>query len=125
MSYELKLERRPGYHYFYVTGTDDFETSLAYAREVFDACRRDGVSRLLVEEDLEGDLTNRERFDLANRLSEIQMHTFLKKIAFVDRREEQWQGNSFLETLARNRGLLARLFRDAKTAEAWILSGED
>ena len=125
MSYEMKVERRAGYHYFYVTGTDDFATSLAYAREVFEHCRREKVDRILIDEDLEGDLTSQEKIDLSKHLAEDQMRTFVKKIAFVDRREEQWQGNAFLETLARNRGILARLFRDTAGAETWLLSDED
>ena len=121
MSYHLSVETRKNYLYCHVEGEDSLETSRAYWREIAGKCNELGLSKVLVEEELEGQLSDQEMFQVCSELSEIGL--LGKQIAFVDLHLNHEEGNQFGETIAMHRGINAMIFNKVKEAERWLLAG--
>ncbi|MBN1363628.1 MAG: hypothetical protein JW976_02365 [Syntrophaceae bacterium] len=117
----LKFEKREGYLYAYVRAKKDtFDTSLGYWTDVIKYCLENGFTKLLVEEDIPTDNKTMDTYEIISLSQKVNLAGV--KIAFVDRYPEQMQANQFGETVARNRGLLAKVFPNIKEAEEWLLS---
>ena len=121
MSYRLTCETRKNYLFCHVEGEDSLETSRAYWREIAGKCDELGLSKVLVEEELEGQLTDQEMFQMCSELPEIGL--LGKQIAFVDLRLNHDEGNLFGETVAVHRGINAMIFNKVKEAERWLAAG--
>ena len=67
MSYRIRFEDRKRYLYAYVCGQESLQTSLSYLAEAVQETCRAGHDRLLIEEDLQGQLTDTEMYELASR----------------------------------------------------------
>lgn len=119
-AYSLTFEDRGDYLYGYVEGDhDSYEISRAYWQEVADEVRKRRVSRVLIDENIVETGSIADGFQLASEMP--QMGFGRTRIAFVDRYLDQNDVNEFTELVAVNRGLNAKVFNDADTAEAWLL----
>ena len=119
--YELTFEYRPQYLYVFVTGEQDsYEISKQYWTEIADECRRTGVKKVLIEEDIAENVSMPDMYKFASEIP--QLGFFGIRVAFVDRQENQQQLNQFGETVATNRGLFSRVFNNFEDGETWLLS---
>ena len=122
MSYELKVEQKPEYLHFVVTGRNSQETVTRYMEEVMRACAARRCFRVLIEERLEGPrLGTMEVFQLVSSGSK-RYQGMLKALAFVDLNAEGGVMR-FAEDVAVNRGIPVRVFRTVEGAEKWLLQG--
>ena len=119
--YTIKFEQRKGYLYVYGQAEkDSFETSLGFWMEIVTYCKENKISKVLVEEDFGTDNSIIDTYEIMTQGQKIGFTGV--KIAFVDRQPDQMNTNLFGETVARNRGLIAKVFRSVKEAEKWLLS---
>jgi len=117
----IKFEHREGYLYAYARAEkDSFEISLNFWSEIARRCKADGFSKVLVEEDFGTDNSMVDMYEIVSQGHRIGLTGI--KIAFVERHASQIDNALFGETVARNRGLLAKVFADVQEAEAWLLS---
>lgn len=118
--YKIRFEQRPAYLYAYVSGEQDsLSISLAFWREIADECRRAEARKILIEEEIKESVSMLEMYQIAAEIPQMGFTNVL--IAFVDRYLEQQSLNEFGELVATNRGLRAKVFNDAQTAEKWLL----
>ena len=118
--YVINFEGRNGYLYAYAQAEkDSYEISLDFWTQIAQRCKENGFSKVLVEEDFGTDNSTIDMYELVSQGHQIGLTGL--KIAFVDRHLTQIDNNLFGETVARNRGLLAKVFTDTKEAEAWLL----
>lgn len=121
MGYNLQVEKRDDYLYFYVTGRDSLEVSKAFWREIIETTIKLRYNRILVDEDMDGSVPIGDVYEvITSNLVIPEVRSF--KFAFVDRRLEQSKENIFGETVAKNRGIDARVFTDIEEAKQWIRS---
>jgi hypothetical protein len=120
MSYTLQVEQRNDYLYFQVEGDASYETGMGFWREIGSKCKNLGYKKLLIKENLEGQVSDAEMFWITARFREFGF--IGKKIAFIDRYANHDYGNGFGQLVASNRGILMRIFKDIDEAEKWIIS---
>lgn len=119
--YELTLEYRPHFLYAFIRGDkDSYEISRQYWQEIADECNKSGIKKVLIEEDIEENISMPDMYRFASEIPELGFHGV--RVAFVDRQESQHQLNQFGETVATNRGLVSRVFTSFAEAEKWLLS---
>lgn len=119
MPYELTFESREHYLYCLVTGEESSQTSLAYWREVAEKCDELGFKKALVEEELEGQLSDVDMFRACAEFPKLGL--IGKKIAFVDRHADHDHGNRFGRTVAFNRGIDIMIFEHVEDAQKWLV----
>lgn len=119
--YELSFEHRPQYLYARVTGEkDSYEISRQYWQEIATECKKSGIKKVLIEEDIKENVSMSDMYRFASEIP--QLGFFGIRVAFVDLQQEQQQLNQFGETVATNRGLFSRVFNNTAEAEEWLLS---
>lgn len=117
--YDLTFEERDGYLFASVKGeADNFEVSAGYWQEVAEKCQRIGAKKVLIVEDLPGDSSMAEVYQLASALPQMGFYNI--KVAFVDEHIDQQELNQFGELVAINRGLHGKIFNNVSEAEKWI-----
>ena len=117
----IKFEHRSGYLYAYAHAEkDSYEISLDFWTEIVRRCKENGFSKVLAEEDFGTDNSTSDMYELVSQGHQIGLTGL--KIAFVDRHLAQMYNNLFGETVAKNRGLIAKVFSNVKEAEEWLLS---
>ncbi|MEZ5429287.1 MAG: hypothetical protein R2747_23770 [Pyrinomonadaceae bacterium] len=120
-SYQLKIEHRKDYLYAYVgEGKDSLKTSKEYWLRVLMECNRHNFKKVLIEEDLEGNMTFPELYDFSIWLANLKFHGIL--ITFVDRHLDHYEANQLSELIVTNRGLRGKVFNNFDEAEKWLLS---
>lgn len=121
MAYELKVEQKPGYLHFTVTGRNTPDNVTRYMQEVMQECAARRCPRVLIEENLEGPrLGTMEVFTMVTAGSK-RFHGMLEALAFVDLNAEGGVMR-FAEDVAVNRGIPVRVFRTVDGAEKWLLA---
>lgn len=123
MSYALTILDRPGYKHFIVTGTNSRETVAQYLEEIARKCAARGVTRILIEERLEGPrLATTDVFFVASSRAPSAALLF-KAIAYVD---VNAAGGlmKFAEDVAANRSVPVKVFASVAEAEAWLEAGK-
>ncbi len=123
MSYQLKLEQKPGYLHVIVTGENSKENVAAYLAELRGECIARGCFRVLIEERLEGPrLRTLDVFEVIFKGSRHALGMYTA-IAFVD---VNAAGDlmQFAQTAAVNRGIPVSLFSSVADAEQWLLRGQ-
>jgi hypothetical protein len=119
--YKLTFEYRPQYLYAFVTGEkDSYEISKQYWQEIAGECRKSGIRKVLIDEDIKENVSMSEMYQFASEIP--QLGFFGIRVAFVDRQQDQQQLNQFGETVATNRGLFSRVFSNFDEAEEWLLA---
>jgi hypothetical protein len=123
MSYQLTVEQRRTYVHSKVVGERTAENALRFLRDSYAACMNCGNSAVLLEVHLTGpSLTTTSVFDVI--LSWVPDALKLNKIAYVEPSIDDATMPAFLETVAVNRGVNVRLFRDVASAASWLSEGE-
>ncbi len=120
MSYAIEFEKRAGYLYAQVTGTNSAAAVAGYLRDVLDECKGRDCYRVLIDERLTGPRLNVEDvFSIASDGAVNAMSVF-HAVAYVD--EEMGETSDFAETVAINRGMPVKTFPSVELAEAWLLA---
>lgn len=118
-AYRIEFNRRESYIHAYVEGDEDsVEISRRYWTEVLDECRRQGFVKVLIEENISGNVTAGEMYEFAKELPNLVTDKMV--VAFVDRRAAHDEINRFGELVANNRGLRSRVFKSVEDAASWL-----
>lgn len=121
MAYQLKIEQKPGYLHFTVTGRNSPDTVASYMQEVIQEVAARRCPRVLIVENLEGPrLGTMEVFSMVTAGAK-RYHGMLEALAFVDLNAEGGVMR-FAEDVAVNRGIPVRVFRNVEGAEKWLLA---
>ena len=121
MAYDLKTVREDGYLHASVTGDNTPEDVAAYLGRIREICIEHGLSRVLIEENLVGPrLAAIDIYDIVNAAS-VGVAPAIRRVAFVDTNaEHRFSNMKFAETVAVNRGVNVKVFRDVPSAVEWI-----
>ena len=118
-SYELTIEERSHYLHARVEGIRTPENVSRFLREASEACRRLGRDSVLLEMNLAGpSLGTSGVFGVISKSTPSGLT--LRRIAYVEPLTSEPLRAEFAETIAKNRGVNVRLFRDVASAEAWL-----
>ena len=120
-TFEIQYRECEGYLHASIKGKkDSVAAALKYWQYVIDECKRRGFSALLVEESFPNQLSTSEIFTVTRAIPEMGAKGLT--IAFVDHEAEHSELNLFGESVAVNRGALARVFPTIEDAIAWLRS---
>ena len=124
MPYDLSIRKTRDVLQVHVTGKRTLETVSAMAREILEACLREGKPKVLVDvRELAGRLPEEDAYTMAAwRFPELGRRRVLSAAAIVDMAEYEDQFRYF-ENVARNRGFNLHIFGDVDSAMKWL--GED
>jgi hypothetical protein len=120
--FELLLQWREDYLRAQVNGPrDSYAISLGYWTEVARACHERGAQRVLVVENLQqpGQSVDLER--LVDAIVALGFRDI--RVAFVDLVDAHLQAMEHGEILARERGIVGRVFAREDEAERWLRYG--
>lgn len=119
--FRIEFEQRDVYLYVHLTGEDSFSSSLSYWRSIADKVKSLELNRVLVHENLTGNISEGEIFDV---MMNILPDSNGIKVAFFDENQADHDINDLGQLIANNRGADIRIFQSLETAEKWI-SAED
>jgi len=104
-----------------VTGKNTKGAVIRYLAEVHEKCVKEGISALLIEENLEGkSLGAFDVYDVVRQGSKV-VRPILKSIAFVDvNPEHDREVMKFAQTVAVNRLVNMRVFTSVGEAGRWL-----
>ncbi len=118
--YRLTHEMRPEYVYFLIVCDEiNYEIARSYWDEIIEVCDRSKMLRLLVDKNIRDELTTLDEFRMASEIATSPIKRL--KLALCDRHVSETNLN-FGETVATNRGLNTRSFRDEVAAVKWLLA---
>ena len=118
---EVRFENREGYLFAHITGRGEaLETTRANWRRIAEECKRRGMAKVMIFEEIEGELPFMEQYAFADGLHQLGFDDLIA--AFVDAKPEQFINNKFAEDVAVNRGARGRMFATVEEAEAWLRS---
>lgn len=115
----ITVDESHGYLTIHVKGKDSLSFSLEYWRKIGEICRQKNVNKVLVIEELEGQISVSDMFALCEQLPKLVGGI---DIAFIDIEKEHSKDNLFGETVARNRGCNIKDFTDEHQAAKWLLN---
>lgn len=118
--YQLSFELRPKYLYVLIEGDKiDLEIARKYWDEIKAIRDRANTRLVLVDKDVRAELSTADEFKIAEELATA---AFMRvKLALCDR-HVSLANLEFAELVATNRGLNTKSFRDADSAERWLLA---
>ena len=116
--YTLEFEDRGSYLYARLTGNDSFAASLSYWHQIADYGKGKGIQKLLVHENLIGEVSETEMYDVMMDLKDSGLLSV--KIAFYDENKAETELNSLGQLVATNRGANIQIFGSLEDAEHWI-----
>jgi hypothetical protein len=118
---EVRFEDRGSYLLAHITGRgQSLETARTTWRTIAAECKQRGFVKVLILEDIEGELQFMEQYAFADGLGQIGFDGIT--VAFVDAKPEHFTNNKFAEDVAVNRGAHGRMLQTVAEAEAWLLS---
>ncbi len=123
MAYDLKVLHEDNYLHIIVTGDNTPEDVAAYLEQIRRVCTEQGFARVLIEEHLTG--PSFETVDIYDVVSAASkgVAPAIRYVAFVDTNpEHDFAEMQFAETVAVNRGVNLKVFRDLPSATEWIRS---
>jgi len=85
-----------------------------------DACREHNKSRVLMVNDVAGEMPTIDAYEIARNPPEIGWDHRVK-VALVYKHKERFESNLFTETVAVNRYLNVKAFQDEPNAISWLL----
>lgn len=119
--YSIKLEDRGEYLYALVGGERlKPEIAKLYWDEIAEECFRLEKSKIMIEKEFAESVSAPEMLDMGVYVGNILAG---KKIAFLDRFKNE-SINELGKKIARNRGVMMKLFDNAADAEKWLNSTE-
>ena len=119
MAFQVRIEERPTYLHFIVTGDNSPDSVSGYMETVLRECTARQCFRVLIEERLAGPrLGTLQVFGLVSRGSE-RFRGVLQAMAYVD---VNATGDlmGFAENVAVNRAVPVRVFASVAAAEEWL-----
>ena len=119
--FSVAIENRAGYLRAHAHGEDSLEVSIAMWRIVRGACERAGARRLLLVEDLAGNVPVDEAARVVEEISRLGFAD--TRIAFVDMRGDP-RNDEHAEILCLEGGLEVHVFTDEAAARIWLLYGD-
>ena len=123
MPHQLTLQDRDGLLHVRITGEkDSYESTLAAVTEIASLCRKRGLTKVLVENAVPGQLSTLEVFKIGSQLPGLYKGIY---VGFVIHTTDMPDNPRFIQDVARNRGALGRLFPTIREAEAWLRSLPD
>ena len=118
--FQIRFDIRSDHLRAFVTGPrDSMEVSRSFWNEIAEECLSRGLLKVLVEEDFPNAISEVELYELITQAEDALRQL---RIAFVDRRADHAESNRFAETVARNRGLVVKIFEDTEAAAHWLTS---
>ncbi|MEQ1642062.1 MAG: hypothetical protein ABL959_01295 [Pyrinomonadaceae bacterium] len=117
-----KLTFEPGSEYLYAyieSDIDSYEIALAYWQEIAGQLFERNLKRVLVHENILGELSDTDTFQLASELRSIGFSNV--KIAILDNHAAHRRSTEFGVLVGTNRGLRAQSFDTADEAVTWLL----
>lgn len=118
--YKIEFQQRPKYLYAFVSGRHDtVENAKKCWLEMLDECNKFGYNKILVEENIEGNISLEEMYKLASEFPSLGFRDIL--VAFVDLHPSHQKLNRFGEVVATNRGGKVRVFDTVTEAKEWLL----
>jgi hypothetical protein len=123
MAYEMRMIHENDYLHVLVTGDNTPADVAGYLDQIRQACAEHGFSKVLIEENLTGPpLRTGDIYDVVTAAS-AGVAPGIRYIAFVDTNPaHEFAQMKFAETVAVNRGVNVKVFRDVPSAVAWIRS---
>jgi hypothetical protein len=121
MAYDMKVMDEDDYLHVVVTGDNTPEDVAGYLDQIRRVCAERALSKVLIEEDLTGpQLGTVDVYDVISAASQ-EVAPAIRSIAFVDTNPQHaFAPMKFAETVAVNRGVHVKVFRDVPSAKAWI-----
>jgi hypothetical protein len=121
MAYDMKVICEDDYLHVVVTGDNTPEDVAGYLEEVRRVCREHELSKVLIEENLAGpQFTTLDVYEVVSAVSR-GVAPAIRHVAFVDTNPaHDFAHIQFAETVAVNRGVNVKVFRDVPSATAWI-----
>ncbi|MBT8043124.1 MAG: hypothetical protein KJN98_08130 [Pontiella sp.] len=118
LEYQLEFENCGSYLYARLSGKDSFPASLSYWNKIADQIKQTKHDRLLVHENLIGELTEAEMYDLVVDLQDSGLIDV--RIAFFDENPADESLNNLGQLVANHRGGDVCIFKSLSTARRWI-----
>lgn len=121
MAYNMRVIPEGDYLHAFVTGDNTPVDVLGYLGEIRKTCEEQGRCKVLIEENLAGPpFGDVEVYDVVST-SCVDAAPTVRSIAFVDTNpDHHFATMEFAETVAVNRGIRVRVFRDVPSAAEWI-----
>jgi hypothetical protein len=118
--YQLSFELRSKYLYVLIKGDKiDLDIAREYWEEIKEIREKANTRLVLVDKDVRAELSTADEFKLAGEMATMAFKRV--KLAMCDR-HVSLENLAFAELVATNRGLNTKSFRDAKSAERWLLA---
>ena len=116
--YTIKLENRGEYLYALVSGKAlTPEIAKMYWDEIAEKCFTLKKSKIMIEKDFAKSVSPPEMLEMGIYLGKILLG---KKIAFLDQYKNE-SINELGKVIARNQGVIMRIFKDTNDAEKWLI----
>ncbi len=116
--YIIKLENRDEYLYALVSGkTLTPEIAKMYWDEIAEMCFSLKKSKIMIEKDFAKSVSPPEMLEMGVYLGKILSG---KKIAFLDHYKNE-NINELGKVIARNQGVIMRIFKNTEDAEKWLI----
>jgi hypothetical protein len=118
MTYTTEYIEKSAYFHVIIRGENTTENIISYINEIYDKCKEKNITKILIEERLEGPRLNVINiFQIIIQIAPKVIGQFIA-IAYVDMNRKE--PIKFLENVAINRGLPVRIFSDVQTAVDWL-----
>jgi hypothetical protein len=115
----VKFEARPNYLFAEFSGEFVLNEALEHFKQLEAERSRAGTRLVMVDaRNVTGEMSILSRFTMGETLAEFHA---IQRIVFVAR-QDQVLPDRFMQTVARNRGLMGQVFFEIPDAEAWLLA---
>ena len=116
--YVIKLENRGEYLYALVSGeTLTPKIAKMYWDEIAEMCSSQKKSKIMIEKEFARSVSPPEMLEMGVYLGKILSG---KRIAFLDRYKNE-SINELGKVIARNQGVILRIFKKSEDAENWLI----
>jgi hypothetical protein len=116
--YTLNFELRGDYLYVLLEGKDSYSASISYWTRIAEEAKARNLTKVLVHENLEGEISEGEVFGLI--IEVLPANTGIK-IALFDEQNVSSEINELGELVAQNRGADIHIFQSLECAEHWLI----
>lgn len=124
MAYQIDLEEHPGYLHAKASGEHTAPNVGRLLQDAYAACVQRGYTAVLLEVNFVGEsLEFSSIYEVIAQRSMVG--TKLKRVAYVDASTRNPDRMRFAETVAINRGVNVRLFRNLDDAKRWLLEPKE
>jgi stage II sporulation SpoAA-like protein len=121
MAYDLSARKERNILWVRITGARTRDTVWTATQEIFEACRREGTPKVLLDvRGFEGRLAATDNYELpAKQFPELRPAGVVKAVAILDAPENLDRFALFVDA-AQSRGFNLRVFGDIDSATKWL-----